>query len=54
VSPWITIRRRQHGAILARDFLPGRLAKVLTERDDAVLLPEAQAECPSGNRAMRT
>jgi hypothetical protein len=41
----------QHGAVLARHFLPGRLALVLAEGDPCGPRPAAQAGCPSGSRA---
>ncbi|MGY3353887.1 hypothetical protein ACVWZK_000550 [Bradyrhizobium sp. GM0.4] len=37
----------QHGAILARDFLPGRLAKMLAERHDAVLFLGSKENAPA-------
>src|ERR1700694_2937872 len=37
----------QHGAMLARDFLPGRLAKMLAERNDAVFLLRRQQDAPA-------
>ena len=41
----------QHGAIFARHVLPDRLAVMAAERNLAVGLAAAPAECPSGNRA---
>ena len=37
----------QHGAIFARDFLPGRLAEMLAERNDAVLFLRRQQNAPA-------
>ena len=37
----------QHGAILARHFLPGRLAVMLAERDDAVFLLRREQDAPA-------
>ena len=37
----------QHGAMLARHFLPGRLAEILAERNDAVLFLRRQQDAPA-------
>src|SRR5579863_4160755 len=37
----------QHGAILARHFLPSRLAKMLAERNDAVFLLRSKQDAPA-------
>ena len=37
----------QHGAMLARHFLPGRLAIILAERDDAIFFLRRQQDAPA-------
>jgi hypothetical protein len=37
----------QHGAILARDFLPRRLAEMLAERNDAIFLLRRKQDAPA-------
>ncbi len=43
----------QRGAVFARDFLPGRLAKILAERNDAVLFLRRQQNAPAIFRHLR-